>query len=87
MNQSIQFNDGAEWQEKEQRLMFTGQMLGTSLSCYISRRYLEQLAGRPLSRPEELLQAYEGLRFDIEELAEHKMEEQEFSEDGAIYLY
>ena len=87
MNQSIQFNDGLEWQEAQQRLMFFAQMLGATVPCYISRHYLEQLAAGPLPRPADLLQAFETLRFDIEELAEQKIAEQEFAEDGSIYLY
>lgn len=87
MNQSIQFNDGVEWQEAQQRLMFSAQMLGTTVPCYISRHYLEQLAARPLVRLDELLQTFEALRFDIEELAEQRIAEQEFAEDGSIYLY
>ena len=87
MNQSIQFNDGVVWQEAQQRLMFSAQMLGATVSCYISRHYLEQLAARPLVRPDELLQTFEALRFDIEELAEQRIAEQEFAEDGSIYLY
>lgn len=87
MNQSIQFNDGLEWQEAQQRLMFSAQMLGATVPCYISRHYLEQLAARPLVRLDELLQTFEALRFDIEELAEQRIAEQEFAEDGSIYLY
>lgn len=87
MNQSILFNDGVVWQETQQRLMFSAQMMGATLPCYISRHYLEQLAARPLLRPADLLQTFEALRFDIEELAEQKIEEQEFAEDGSIYLY
>ena len=87
MNQSILFNDGVVWQETQQRLMFSAQMLGVTVLCYISHHYLEQLAARPLLRPDDLLQAFETLRFDIEELAEQKMAEQEFAEDGSIYLY
>lgn len=87
MNQSILFNDGVAWQETQQRLMFSAQMMGATVSCYISCHYLEQLAVRPLPRPADLLQAFETLRFDIEELAERKIAEQEFAEDGSIYLY
>ena len=87
MNQSILFNDGVVWQETQQRLMFSAQMMGATVPCYISRHYLEQLAARPLLRPADLLQTFEALRFDIEELAEQKIEKQEFAEDGSIYLY
>ena len=40
-----------------------------------------------LVRLDELLQTFEALRFDIEELAEQRIAEQEFAEDGSIYLY
>jgi len=48
---------------------------------------LGAIAAGPLPRPADLLQAFETLRFDIEELAEQKIAEQEFAEDGSIYLY
>jgi len=86
MNQSIQFPGIQEWQAAEQRICFSAQYLGALIPCYISRHQLEHLAGRSLSREDELLLVFEEHRFDIEESAEHKIEEQEFGEDGAIYL-
>lgn len=87
MNQSILFNDDAEWQASEGRIAFSAMLLGARIQCYMSVRYLESLAGESLPRPSDIEQAFETWRFDIESLAELKIEEQDFAEDGAIYLY
>ena len=87
MNQAILFNDDAEWQASEGRIAFSAILLGARIQCYISVRYLESLAGESLSRPSEIVQAFETWRVDIESQAELKIEEQDFAEDGAIYLY
>lgn len=44
MNQSILFNQDAEWQEQEQRVAFTALLFGQVIFCYISRQRLAQLA-------------------------------------------
>ena len=60
--------------------------MGALVDCYISRRRLEKMTGLSLAREEDILRAFESVRFDIEEIAEKLIEEQEFAEDGAIYL-
>ena len=87
MNQAILFNDDAEWQASEGRIAFSAILLGARIQCYISVRYLESLAGESLPRTSAIEQAFETWRFDIESQAELKIEEQDFAEDGAIYLY
>ena len=86
MNQSIQFNDGVEWQDAEQRLHFTAQAYGMTVNCYLSRHRLEHVCGQELIRPVDILLAFESYRFEVEEQAEAKIAEQEFAEDGAVYL-
>ncbi len=44
------------------------------------------MTGLSLAREEDILRAFESVRFDIEEIAEKLIEEQEFAEDGAVYL-
>lgn len=56
------------------------------INCYISRRRLEKMTGLSLVKEEDILRAFESIRFDIEDVAEKIIEEQEFAEDGAIYL-
>ena len=86
MNQSILFNDDVAWQEQEQRLVFSAQAYGATVTCYLSRHRLELVSGLDLPRPADLLFTFESVRFDLEELAEVKIGAQEFAEDGAIYL-
>ncbi len=86
MNQSIQFNDGVEWQESEQRLFFTAQAYGMAVNCYFGRHRLELLSGQELRRSADILFAFEQHRFEVEELAELKIAAQEFAEDGSVYL-
>ncbi|MEN9532736.1 MAG: hypothetical protein RIQ83_1960 [Pseudomonadota bacterium] len=86
MNQGILFPELADWQPHEQRIHFPAQQRGALVDCYISRRRLEKMTGLSLVREEDILRAFESVRFDIEDLAEKLIEEQEFAEDGAIYL-
>ncbi|WP_421153515.1 DUF1488 domain-containing protein [Aeromonas dhakensis] len=86
MNQGILFPELADWQPHEQRIHFSAQQMGALVDCYISRRRLEKMTGLSLAREEDILRAFESVRFDIEEMAEKLIEEQEFAEDGAIYL-
>ncbi|AHV37029.1 TPA: DUF1488 domain-containing protein [Aeromonas dhakensis] len=86
MNQGILFPELADWQPHEQRIHFPAQQMGALVDCYISRRRLEKMTGLSLAREEDILRAFESVRFDIEEMAEKLIEEQEFAEDGAIYL-
>ncbi len=87
MNQAILFNDDAEWQASEGRIAFSAILLGARIQCYMSVRYLESVVGTSLQHSSDIEQAFESWRFDIESQAELKIEEQDFAEDGAIYLY
>ncbi|MFM9759099.1 DUF1488 domain-containing protein [Aeromonas dhakensis] len=86
MNQGILFPELADWQPHEQRIHFPAQQMGALVDCYISRRRLEKMTGLSLAREEDILRAFDSVRFDIEDMAEKLIEEQEFAEDGAIYL-
>ncbi|MEV3807329.1 DUF1488 domain-containing protein [Aeromonas dhakensis] len=86
MNQGILFPELADWQPHEQRIHFPAQQMGALVDCYISRRRLEKMTGLSLAREEDILRAFESVRFDIEDMAEKLIEEQELAEDGAIYL-
>ena len=44
------------------------------------------MTGLSLVKEEDILRAFESVRFDIEDIAEKLIEEQEFAEDGSIYL-
>lgn len=86
MNQEILFTEGYEWQVLDQRVHFTAQLAGALVDCYVSLHRLEHIADRPLLGEQEVLTAFEQSRFEIEEWAEQKILQQDFGEDGAIYL-
>lgn len=86
MNQGILFPELAAWQPDEQRIHFPAQQMGALINCYISRRRLEKMTGLSLVKEEDILRAFESVRFDIEDIAEKLIEEQEFAEDGSICL-
>lgn len=86
MNQGILFPDLMEWQAQEQRVHFPAQQMGALINCYISRRRLEKMTGLVLTKEDDIVRAFESVRFDIEDITEKLIEEQEFGEDGAIYL-
>lgn len=86
MNQGILFPDLVEWQADEQRVRFPAQRMGALIDCYISLRRLERMTGLALTREDDIVRAFESVRFDIEDMAEKLIEKQEVDEDGAIYL-
>ncbi|MFM4939704.1 DUF1488 family protein [Aeromonas enteropelogenes] len=86
MNQGILFPDLMEWQAQEQRVHFPAQQMGALINCYISRRRLEKMTGLVLTKEDDIVRAFESVRFDIEDIVEKIIEEQEVGEDGAIYL-
>ena len=86
MNQGILFPELADWQAHEQRIHFPAQQMGALVDCYISQRRLERMTGLALTREDDIVRAFESVRFDIEDMAEKLIEEQEFAEDGAINL-
>ncbi|MFM5127708.1 DUF1488 domain-containing protein [Aeromonas veronii] len=86
MNQGILFPDLMEWQADEQRVRFPAQQMGALIDCYISQRRLERMTGLALTREDDIVRAFESVRFDIEDMAEKLIEKQELVGDGAIYL-
>lgn len=86
MNQGILFPDLMEWQAHERRVRFPAQQMGSLIDCYISLRRLERMTGLTLTKEDDIVSAFENMRFDIEELAEKRIEEQGFAADGAIYI-
>lgn len=86
MNQDILFPDLQEWQASGQRVYFPAQAMGALIPCYIGKGELERMAAQALHTEDEVLRAFDALRFDIEELATQAIEEQAFTPDGAIVI-
>jgi len=86
MNQSILFPDIQDWSEELQAIIFPVQQSGALIECVVSLGRLSQLAGTEIMAGEDALQQFKALRFDIEELAEERIEEEAFNADGQVAI-
>ncbi|CAM4451979.1 DUF1488 domain-containing protein [Vibrio agarivorans] len=86
MNQSILFPDIQTWDEKKQQVTFPVQQAGALIECAITKVRLEQLSQQTCDSELSTLEAFAQVRFDIEELIEEEIEEENFNSDGHIVL-
>lgn len=86
MNQSILFDDELQWNESEQSVGFTAQCMGAQIQCAAPKALLEQLTGLLIDDQSAAFRAFELCRFDVEELAEEQIEEEEYDSQGRIVL-
>lgn len=86
MNQSILFPELQTWQEDKQQIVFIAQQSGLSIDCIITVASLSQLKGENIVGEEQALHIFSEYRFDIEELAEQLIEDEDFNHDGQIEI-
>jgi hypothetical protein len=84
MNQSILFADIQHWDESTQAVRFPAQQAGALIECLITCAELEKLAGIPITGEQQALDNFSQYRFEIEELAEELIEEEEFNSKGEV---
>ena len=84
MNQSILFPDMQSWNEVQQVVTFPAQQSGALIECLIRVVVLESLSGCDIKSGEQALEVFAQNRFDIEELAEELIEEEEYNASGKI---
>lgn len=87
MNQSIIFSELVTWVPQSQVFEVSAMTTLGEVVCRVSNERLKQLSQETPWREEEWLDCFERHRFDIEELLAAKIVEQDFAEDGSIYLY
>ncbi|GMM91050.1 DUF1488 domain-containing protein [Vibrio fortis] len=85
MNQSILFPDIQTWDAENQCVVFPAQQSGALIECTITLEELGKLAGREVTN-EQAIEVFSELRFDLEELAEELIEEEEFNSSGQIEI-
>jgi hypothetical protein len=85
MNQSILFPDIQTWDEESQSVVFPAQQSGALIECLITLEQLAKLVGREIESG-QALSVFNELRFDLEELAEELIEEEEFNSSGQIEI-
>ncbi|MGF1698414.1 DUF1488 domain-containing protein [Vibrio lamellibrachiae] len=86
MNQSILFPDIQNWNEEKKVINFSAQQSGALIECSISISQLELLSDKKIVSPQLALEIFKEYRFDIEELAEELIEQEEFDASGSIEI-
>jgi hypothetical protein len=86
MNQSILFSDDPYWNEKRKQIEFSAQCQGALIVCIVHSSLLQRLASVSIDDVANALEQFNQYRFDIEELAEEAIEEEQFDADGCIHL-
>ncbi len=86
MNQSIIFSEDAIWNNELRTVEFTAQNMGNLIVCVIPIATLERISGRQVNDETLALEQFSHYRFDLEELAEERIEEEMFNEVGQIVL-
>ncbi|EAQ53145.1 DUF1488 domain-containing protein [Vibrio sp. MED222] len=86
MNQSILFSDIQDWDEENQSITFPVQQSGALIECVMSIEELSRLAGKDIEEGDQALVIFSELRFDIEELAEELIEEEEYDSSNRIQI-
>ncbi len=86
MNQAIIIGDDQQWQVLNQCIEFSAQVMGAKVQCAVRKSTLEHLVGLPLSNDDKILEAYHSVQFDIEELLEQKLQQEDFEANGALVL-
>lgn len=84
MNQSILFADIQTWDEQLQAVRFPAQNSGALIECLIRVEELEKLVGTNIADQQQALKVFSDSRFEIEELAEELIEDEEFNSQGEI---
>jgi len=86
MNQSILFPDIQSWDEDKQAIVFPAQQSGALIECTVSLEVLKQMSGQTVENEIAAIDVFNSLRFEIEELAEELIEEEEFDSSGFIHI-
>lgn len=86
MNQNILFTDIQTWHSDQQAIHFSAQQGGALINCWLSLSWLQQQSGQTLSTAEEVIAAFIEYRFDIEDIAEAMIEDEDFNDNGDIVI-
>ncbi|NOH81383.1 DUF1488 domain-containing protein [Vibrio sp. RE86] len=86
MNQSILFPDIQSWDEDKQAIVFPAQQSGALIQCLVNTAELEKLSGQQVEGEQQALTVFSQYRFDLEELAEELIEDEDFNSKGEIEI-
>lgn len=86
MNQSIIFPDLQSWDADKQQIVFPVQIEGVTIFCTISLHKLEALSDQTVITPNMVLNVFNTCRFDIEDLVESLVKQDNLDKQGHIHL-
>lgn len=86
MNQAILFPDMQYWHQASQSVVFPAQHVGALIECVVSISVLSKISGEAIENSQQALQVFAQWRFDLEELAETLIEDEEFNVQGQIEI-
>ncbi|WP_038175867.1 MULTISPECIES: DUF1488 domain-containing protein [Vibrio] len=86
MNQSILFPDIQTWHAESEVMTFPAQQSGALIECIVTKGELEKLSDQVIADEQQALRIFNQYRFDLEELAEGLIEDEEFNHHGQIEI-
>lgn len=86
MNQAILFSDDRQWQSAIKSIYFVAQVMGNQIQCCISAQKLSELAQKNIENEAQALLVFQTYQFDIEELAEQAILNEDYDQQGKIQL-
>lgn len=86
MNQDILFADIQLWDSEKQAVNFPAQQAGALITCWVSLAWLQQKTEQPLVDEADIIATFSANRFDLEELAEEMIEDEDFNSNGDIEI-
>ncbi|MCP4955760.1 DUF1488 domain-containing protein [Photobacterium aquimaris] len=86
MNQDILFSDIQSWDAVRQAVNFPAQQGGALIICWVTLDWLQQHSGKSLSTSDEIIATFIEYRFDIEDIAEAMIDNEDFNDNGDIVI-
>ena len=86
MNQSILFPDIQTWDEEYNAVRFPAQQSGMLIECLALVAAIEQVSGEKIEEEQQALSLFSQYRFDMEELAESLIEEEDYDDSGQVVI-
>ncbi|WP_434357629.1 DUF1488 domain-containing protein [Parasalinivibrio latis] len=86
MNQNILFPDVQTWHAEQGQVEFPAQQAGALITCFVSKQWLETAIGHSLDDETAVLAAFANCRFDLEDIAEGAIEDENFNTEGCIEI-
>nr|ADI17027.1 hypothetical protein [uncultured Vibrionales bacterium HF0010_22E23] len=86
MNQSILFPDQQTYNVAREAVAFPAQSSGALISCFVSVDWLQRQTGNSLNAESEVLAAFNQCRFDLEDAAEAAIEDEDFNQQGEVWI-